>query len=136
MQEMNQFHVDYYLNLFDKVITPNGMIYLSNEKDYVFSGLWNYPSRWKNVLKLRTPRSWTRNSPTEIFKLSDTVSEASEIAELQYHCQLFDFDKNKELTNTIANLQSRLKEMELLPESDSNASSNPTPEIHTPPHRD
>lgn len=116
MQEMNQYHVDYYLSLFDRVMTPRGMVYLSNEKDYVFNGSWNYPSRWLNLLKLRTPRSWTRNSPTEVFRLHDATPEAALIADLQYQCQLLNFDKIKELSDLVTNLESHLnQEPDIMP---------------------
>lgn len=68
MQEMNQFHVDYYLNLFNKITNKDGIIYISNAHDYVFKGNWNYPNNWKRLFIQNTPRSWTLNHPTEIFK--------------------------------------------------------------------
>ena len=93
MQEMNQEHVDYFLNLFDKSVSPEGIIYLSNEKDYVFKGPWNYPSRWNKVLNIRTPRSWTRNSPTEIYCINPT-REAYDLAiDICYETQLNLYDE-------------------------------------------
>jgi hypothetical protein len=99
MQEMSQYHVDYYLRLFDSNVSSDGIIYLSNEKDYVFRGSWNYPKRWKKVLKTRTPRSWTRDSPTEVFTLAPTDEQYSIGIELAYMTQLSMTDINHELEN-------------------------------------
>lgn len=67
MQEMNQFHVDYYLNLFDKITKKDGLIYISNAHDYKFKGNWNYPENWEKLMAFNTPRSWSPNHPTEVF---------------------------------------------------------------------
>lgn len=93
MQEMEQHHVDYFLNLFDNSIGQDGIVYLSNEKDYIFQGEWNYPGRWKHILSLRTPRSWTRNSPTEIFAISPKSDQHELAATMAYEAQLVQFDK-------------------------------------------
>jgi hypothetical protein len=68
MQEMNQSHVDYYLNLFDSVASERATIYSSNAHDYYFRGSFNYPSNWQKLFCANTPRSWTSNHPTEIFR--------------------------------------------------------------------
>lgn len=112
MQEMNQYHVDYYLNLFDKIINKTGIIYLSNEHDYVFKGHWNYPARWNKLLKIRTPRSWTRNSPTEIFRIEKNFEEASVIADVLFENQLQYFDKLTEYSNKINNLETTLQTLQ------------------------
>lgn len=67
LQEMTQDAVDGYLELFDRVVAEEGVVYLSNAHDYVFTGEWNYPSRWRRLFQANTPRSWTRDHPTEIF---------------------------------------------------------------------
>lgn len=66
-QEMNQEHVDTYLNLFDRVTVDGATIYVSNAHDYIFRGQWNYPAHWQKVLCANTPRSWSLDHPTEIF---------------------------------------------------------------------
>ena len=66
-QEMNQEHVDTYLNLFDRVTVDGATIYVSNAHDYIFRGHWNYPAHWQKVLCANTPRSWSLDHPTEIF---------------------------------------------------------------------
>lgn len=94
MQEMSQEHVDYYLNLFDSVVQNRGLIYLSNEKDYVFRGQWNYPESWQKVFQNRTPRSWTRHSPTEMFlkQVEGDYSASNQLLDFMYQKQLLDYD--------------------------------------------
>ena len=70
MQEMNQHHVDYYLNLFETVGVDGATIYLSNAHDYYFRGSFNYPRNWQKLFCANTPRSWTPDHPTEIFRKS------------------------------------------------------------------
>jgi hypothetical protein len=93
MQEMEQHHVDYFLDLFDKSVAPDGIIYLSNEKDYVFQGAWNYPNRWSHILSVRTPRSWTRNSPTEIYSVNPRRDQYELAGHIAYEVQLIEYDK-------------------------------------------
>ena len=68
MQEMNQYHVDYYLNLFDAVAADGATIYLSNAHDYYFRGSFNYPPHWQKLFCANTPRSWKPDHPTEVFR--------------------------------------------------------------------
>lgn len=84
-QEMNQHHVDYYLNLFDKVSAPGATIYTSNARDYYFRGKWNYPPSWQKLFCANTPRSWTRDHPTEIFrKTGEDSSEQNSVMECSH----------------------------------------------------
>jgi hypothetical protein len=46
----------------------NGLIYMSNARDYVFKGQWNIPSHWEPLFLGNTPRSWTANHPTQVFR--------------------------------------------------------------------
>jgi L-rhamnose mutarotase len=69
-QEMNQEHVDSYLNLFDSVSVDDATIYISNAHDYLFQGNWHYPNHWRKLVCTNTPRSWTADHPTEIFEKS------------------------------------------------------------------
>ena len=68
MQEMNQNHVDYYLNLLESVAAEDATIYLSNAHDYYFRGSFNYPANWQKPFCANTPRSWRSDHPTEIFR--------------------------------------------------------------------
>lgn len=70
MQEMNQAHVDYYLNLFDSAAADDATIYLSNARDYYFRGEFRHPRHWQKLFCANTPRSWTVDHPTEIFRKS------------------------------------------------------------------
>jgi len=116
MQEMGQEHVDYYLSLFDAIASNKGLIYLSNEKDYVFRGTWNIPDNWRCLFRLRTPRSWTRNSPTEIFcKGEMDYSMQKQVLDFTYHKQLQDFDmitKLQQQVNRCQTVEKRLAAIE------------------------
>lgn len=134
MQEMAQHHVDYFLDLFDKSVASDGIVYLSNEKDYVFQGAWNYPDRWNLVLNIRTPRSWTRNSPTEIYSVAPRRDQYESAMRMTYEMQLIQYDKTVSLKkeNSSASEQvnflekqnfSALESIELLKEESLSASS-------------
>ena len=71
MQEMSQFHVDYYLNFFDKHSKDDSIFYLNNNKKYIFKGVWNYPSDWRLNFRHNTPWSWSDDCPVEIFSKGD-----------------------------------------------------------------
>ncbi|MNQ65509.1 hypothetical protein D3C85_799660 [compost metagenome] len=107
---MAQHHVDYFLDLFDKSVASDGIVYLSNEKDYVFQGAWNYPNRWNLVLSIRTPRSWTRNSPTEIYSIEPRRDQYESAMRLTYEMQLIQYDKkislNKENSAALEQMNS------------------------------
>jgi SAM-dependent methyltransferase len=66
-QEMAQEQVDRYLAIFNDVAAPGTLIYVSNAHDYAFRGGWRFPPTWRRVLYTNTPRSWTRDHPTEAF---------------------------------------------------------------------
>lgn len=76
-QEMAQHHVDHYLNLFDRLTVDEGTIYLSNAHRYVFRGRFAYPAHWQKLLCANTPRSWTLDHPTEIFRKTKSDQEAA-----------------------------------------------------------
>ena len=115
MQEMNQNHIDYYLSLFNNVLADgSGIAYISNEKDYIFQGEWNYPGNWKLLLKTRTPRSWTRNSPTEVFvKSTGTFEQENRLADFMYSLQLKEFDRNLYQLEAISNFHSEMQKRQL-----------------------
>jgi SAM-dependent methyltransferase len=84
-QEMNQHHVDYYLNLFDKLSATGATIYISNARDYYFRGRWNYPPSWQKLFCANTPRSWTRDHPTEIFrKTGEDLAKQNSVMECSH----------------------------------------------------
>ena len=71
MQEMQQHHVDFYFELFDRLTIFGGEIYLSNARDYVFNGVWNIPLHWETLYLNNTPRSWTADHPTHILRKNE-----------------------------------------------------------------
>jgi hypothetical protein len=115
MQEMSQYHVDYYLELFNKLLKDgSGIAYISNEKDYIFQGEWNYPKNWQLLLKTRTPRSWTRNSPTEVFiKGVRSFEEENRLIDFIYALQLMEFDRNIEQHRIISDSERKRSGSEL-----------------------
>jgi hypothetical protein len=66
-QEMNQVHVDSYIDLFDQVSVEGATVYISNLHDYIFIGNWNYPNHWQKLFCANTPRSWNSDGPSEVF---------------------------------------------------------------------
>lgn len=67
-QEMGQYHVDYYIDLFDSVCKEHGFMFLENARDYVFKGNYNYKNNWKKMCMYNTPAGWTDLFPMEIFE--------------------------------------------------------------------
>ena len=89
LQEMSQHHVDYYLALFDRLTKPEGEIYLSNARDYVFKGNWSIPRNWETVFLHNTPRSWSPDHPTHILRKRDgDFSVQRRIAETAFNQQI------------------------------------------------
>jgi|GEM_PF-5090622 len=72
MQEMSNFHVNYYLNFFDLHSIPGSVIYLNNNKDYVYQGKWVYPEKWLLHFRHPTPWSWSPDCPVEVFIKTDS----------------------------------------------------------------
>jgi hypothetical protein len=66
-QEMNQWHVDSYLRIFDAASREGAMMYISNAHDYIFRGDWRYPEHWQKLLCAKTPRAQSRDHRTEVF---------------------------------------------------------------------
>jgi SAM-dependent methyltransferase len=89
MQEMDQHHVDYYMNWFDSVLKPGAAAYLCNRRDHVFRGQWNYPAHWQCLLKICTPRSWLRDFPAEVFRKGERdYDNENRLAEVRYRREL------------------------------------------------
>ncbi|HUA55503.1 MAG TPA: putative sugar O-methyltransferase [Candidatus Sulfotelmatobacter sp.] len=93
MQEMEQHHCDFYLNWFDSVLKLNGIAYLNNRRDHLFRGAWNFPENWECLLKVRTPRSWTRDFPSEIYRKGNrSYASENRIRETFYRRDLMNAD--------------------------------------------
>ena len=71
MQEMSKFHVDYYLNFFENHANYGSIIYLNNNKEYIYKGEWNYPNNWSLLFRHPSPWSWSKDCPVEVFVKGD-----------------------------------------------------------------
>lgn len=74
MQEMSQSHVDYYMDLFNKVLQNNGIVFLENSHEFVFKGIWRYNECWERIYMYNSPASWTEYHPIEIFEKHSNVT--------------------------------------------------------------
>jgi SAM-dependent methyltransferase len=100
MQEMNQEHVSYYLNLFQSVAADGATIYLSNAHDYYFRGSFNYPKNWQKLSCSNTPRSWTLDHPTELFrKTSRDYSMQNSVHDSIYSYRLWEQNDPEDYIN-------------------------------------
>jgi putative sugar O-methyltransferase len=70
-QEMEDQQVTFYLDLFNRVCATEGIIYLSNSRDFIYKREFNYPDNWQLLVKENTPRSWTPYYPVEILKKTE-----------------------------------------------------------------
>lgn len=88
-QEMNQGHIDTYLQIFDRVSVDDATIYLDNAHDYIFRGDWNYPRHWRELFCSNTPRSWSDDHPAQVFMKSkgDFSSQNAILEDLHYYMQ-------------------------------------------------
>jgi SAM-dependent methyltransferase len=70
MQEMEQWHIDFYIHAFNRAARPGGVIFNSNSRLWQFRGEWRWPPRWgAPLLNASLPgRSWTRRFETLVFR--------------------------------------------------------------------
>ena len=84
MQEMNARQVAHYFYTFNRVLVPNGIAYISNARDWKYIGPWPVPMTWDVLYQHNTPRSWTKDHPTIIYRKTTLdcreVQEANEAA--------------------------------------------------------
>ena len=73
MQEMEEQHISFYLKLFDNLVKESGHVYISNSRAYRFKGSWNFPEKWEMLVCNNTPRSWTNDHPTMMFKKTNEI---------------------------------------------------------------
>lgn len=109
-QEMNQTIVDQYMLLIDECLSPDGLVYFENSHEFVFKGKWNYPKSWQCQFRYNTPRSWTVNHPTEIYrKKQGDFSKTNQIIE---YFSFFDAERrsqiNKDLLKEIQDLYQKI----------------------------
>lgn len=119
MQEMGQTHVDYYLDLFDKILKDSGMVYLHNSRDYVFKGEWRFSENWERVYMYNIPASWTAYYPAEIFvKRKKECTKWNQCMVAGYEYSLYEKkvlnEKINDLQNEVWRLQYCEKELEKL----------------------
>jgi SAM-dependent methyltransferase len=69
MQEMDQWHVDFFIESFNRATVPGGIVYNSNSRRWIFRGRWDWPQRWGHPLfnESLPGRSWTKRFETLVF---------------------------------------------------------------------
>ena len=116
MQEMNYDEIKRFLTIFNNCIKTDGIIYLSNSKEYVYKGVWPYPDNWDCLFRNNTPRSWTRKHPAEIFrkssgsfrnkeKLFDFYSDIEKLFEMTFDGNSTQYPSRKELEDKFLELE-------------------------------
>jgi hypothetical protein len=88
MQEMNEYQVRYFIDLFDRLLVPRGIAYISNARDWKYIGPWEFPATWLPLFYRNTPRSWTPDHPTIVMS-----KERGDHAQMQWlfeHAHLAD----------------------------------------------
>lgn len=95
-QEMSPAHVHHYLELIDRATKSEGLVYLSNARNYVNKTGCQYPARWRKLYVGNTPRSWSENHPTEIFTVTPSENNwtTQNMALEGAHCFSVDTLKN------------------------------------------
>jgi SAM-dependent methyltransferase len=76
-QEMSQPLVDHYIALLDRHTEKGGCVYMTNSRDYKFTGRYAFPPNWESVFRHRTLRAWTLDHPTEIFRKRPRANPAT-----------------------------------------------------------
>lgn len=114
MQEMSQWHVDTYLNLFNCALKDGGYVYLDNNKRYLFQGDWNYPKNWRMLLRYDTPFSWSDDCPVEIFcKMEQDQGPYNAMISLGHNQSIKDREALKRAKETIGRIEPLLKEQRI-----------------------
>ncbi|MEI8216426.1 MAG: putative sugar O-methyltransferase [Eubacteriales bacterium] len=121
MQEMEQKHVDFYLKNFDELVKEDGHIYISNSRVYHFKGPWNFPDNWKLIICHNTPRSWSNDHPTMMFKkVKGNWNAYNQMIEGLHIQQIEDWDLKLEVASLRNELAWRNDELNILREKCSN----------------
>ena len=96
MQEMYKHHIDFYFDLFNKSLKKDGLIYLCNRRDYLYKDSWDLPENWQCLQKRKSPRSWIREMPAELYqKLSRNARKSQYLADAFYERELNNSDNKK-----------------------------------------
>ena len=75
-QEMSQPIVDFYISMIDKFTHEGGYVYLINSRDYKFKGEFRFPPNWDCLYRQQSPHAWSKNHPTEIYRVTRLGAEA------------------------------------------------------------
>ena len=51
-------------------------MYLVNARNYKFKGAFNFPARWDCLYRHQSPNAWSKNHPTEVFRVMPRGSPA------------------------------------------------------------
>jgi putative sugar O-methyltransferase len=116
LQEIEDQQVSYYLELFNRLTKLDGMIYLSNSRDFYYQRDYKYPENWRLVARMKTPRSWTPHYPVEIFIKTDKDCSSENVIENAISDNVYlkgvcvDYRENiQQLNDVIKKIQERNK---------------------------
>jgi len=109
-QEMSQPIVDLYISLIDRLSHDRSYVYLINARNYKFKGDFNFPKNWECLYRHQSPHAWSKNHPTEIFRVMQHGSAAprNQIRQVMFDRERAQFLIAVEATeraNTEANLR-------------------------------
>lgn len=68
MQEMRADQVELTLDGLDRAVRQDGLLFLSNSRDYIYRHEYRYPASWELVVKRNTPFSWSPHYPVEVLR--------------------------------------------------------------------
>ena len=88
----------------------NGIVYIANEKDYIFQGNWNFPDHWEILLKHCSPRNFTRDSPIEIFRKTSNNKISQNIF---YKLRYFESLQHKDWSKKVNELEHQIHRLSL-----------------------
>ena len=67
-QEMPDSEIASWIQTVDRCLCPGGFILISNSRAYVNRSPWPIPESWNLVVSTETPRSWTPDHPTALYR--------------------------------------------------------------------
>ena len=106
MQEMTPEHTEFYLSTIDRILKDDAHFYFSNSFSYKNPGPWPFPNNWQALTWHNTPRSWSKEHPTIMFrKTSGSWKLQNGILASLHQKQVLDWSANlriAELENNVA----------------------------------
>lgn len=116
MQEMRADQVDVCLALFDERIDVGGTLLLSNTRDHAYGHDYEYPARWRLLMKRNTPLSRYPHFPIEVFRrgsepaeTENAVIEARYAREVTKAYRRFINDLRRRQQDGVTNLHRRVR---------------------------